>query len=79
MEVVNTKFEFSYSCKKYSAEVSMFTPLITPMVRVRVESDEYKELIFIFYKIKQGQLFWFPLFDYWREGMAKAFAETLLI
>lgn len=79
MEVVNTRFEFSYSRKKYTAEVSMFTPLTTPMVRVRVDTKEFKELIFIYYKIKQGELYWYPLYDYWKEGMAKAIANALLI
>ena len=79
MEVVNTKFDFTYQRKKYVAELSMFTPGELPMLRVNVPTKEYKELIFVFYKIKQGGLFWYPLDDYWKQGMAKAIANALLI
>ena len=77
MEVIDTKLAFTYQRKKYAAELSMFTPMNTPMLRVQVHTSEFKEMVFVFYKIKQGELFWYELPDPWKQGMAKVIADTL--
>lgn len=78
MEVVDTTLAFTYQRKKYAAALSMFTPSKTPMLRVQVHTREFKELVFVFYKIKRGELFWYELPDPWKEGMAKAIADLLV-
>lgn len=92
MKRTDASLTFSYKSKEYKASVSMlspdvkgpvpmpvvFTPDKTPMVRVQVATGEKHEPVFIFWKVKPGQLFWHDLSGDFQKGMAKKIATSLL-
>ena len=79
MKSIETDFDFTYERKNYRAHLSMYTPVNTPMLRVWLQLEREKEVdVFVFYKHKKGELFWFDLHDPWKQRMAEAIANTLL-
>jgi hypothetical protein len=78
MKVVEAEFDFTYQRRKFHAQLSMFTPEKTPMLRVWLRLHNNKELVFVFYKTAKDKLFWFDLPDKYEQGMATAIANLLL-
>lgn len=78
MKVKNSILDFTYQRKKYQGQVSMFKPARKMMVRVYVPLGKNKEEVFIFYKIKKDELFWFDYHDKWLQNMAKTIANAVL-
>ncbi|NCI51380.1 hypothetical protein GWC95_15735 [Sediminibacterium roseum] len=84
------EFQFSFDRRQYTAHVSMFTPAKTPMVRVWVEAPVKPELpsrkkpripepdVYIYYKHKPGELFWFDSHEGRKRAMAERIANLLL-
>jgi hypothetical protein len=63
MNVIDSEFDFTYLRKRYQATVYLFTPVNAAMLRVRLELQDQTEKVFVFYKRKQGELFWYDLPD----------------
>ncbi len=82
MEVTKSTIFFYYQKKRYEANVEMFKPADRVQLRVHVlmgkERKSKNEMIFVFYKLKPGELFWYDLHDEFKQGMAKAVANKLL-
>lgn len=80
MKVKKADILFTYMRRKYTAQVSFFQPENTkPMVRIHVElNDKHKkEIVFIYYKVKSGELFWFDLPNHKDQAMAKQVADMI--
>ena len=78
MEVTNSTIDFKFMKRKYLGQASMFQPAYRLMVRVYVPISEKKEEVFVFYKLKPGELFWYDLQDDYKQSMAKAITSKLL-
>lgn len=89
MIVKKGSFPFTFDHRKYTAHVSMFTPVKTPIVRVwlevpyKPEPPTRKKLrieqpdVFVFYKLKPGELFWLDLHGR-KQAIAQKLAQMLL-
>lgn len=82
MKVVYATISFHYQGKKFTGQVSMFTPAKTLLLRVYVDLKEWqpkeKERVFTFWKQSDTELFWFDLPKGWKQEMAWKIARQLL-
>ncbi len=62
--------------------MQLFKPVETWQLWVHVkmgkERKNKNEMVFVFYKLKPGELFWYDWNDDYKQGMAKAVANKLL-
>jgi hypothetical protein len=63
MEVTRSTIYFNYHKKRYEADVQLFKPMEKWQLWVRVkmgkERKNTNEMVFVFYKLKPGELFWY--------------------
>jgi len=79
MDVKKWAINFKFDRKQFEGQVSEFQSENTkPMVRVHVRISERTEYVFIYYKVKPGELFWYDLSDQYMQAVAKKLTETLL-
>ncbi len=82
MNVIKSTIFFYYQRKRYAADVQLFKPVDTSQFWVHVkmgqERKDGSETVFVFYKSKPGELFWYDWNNEFKQGMATALASKLL-
>ena len=78
MKVRKYSISFRYERKSYRGEVQEWQPANDKMVRVSVGTGGKDPLIFIFYRRKKDELFWYDLPNEWNQRMAWKIATAVI-